>query len=94
MQEDKADYYKVLMSIAPLARTPMDKKMGKGLEKYARDLERQIDSLTPWRNKFSSLRSRLLKQGVKPGEIAVILSPGDSADNPLFEGAKIIKENG
>lgn len=92
IREDKADHYKTMAALIPLGRTPMDKRGGKALTKYQRDIERSLNALTPWRNKHSALRERLLRQGVKPGEIVVVLGPGESADSPLYEGAKIIRE--
>lgn len=93
IMEDKVDGYIMDMSLMPLARTPMDKKGAKALERYAKSLRRNFIRMTPWRQRkaTSALRERL-KKHLKSGEIAVMVGQGETADNPLFEGMRVIKD--
>lgn len=90
IQEDKADQYMFWFNLMPLARTPMDKKAGSSMNRYAKSIERYIKKIAPWvkdRGRVDRLRGR-----AKPGEMVVVLGAGESADNELFRGLKVIKE--
>lgn len=90
MREDKAEFYRMLANIVPLARTPMDKKGGQNLNKYNKSLNKVIDSFAPWLSSRDHLQS--LRGKVKPGEVLVILDGDDDPNNPLFAGATISRE--
>lgn len=92
IREDKAEYYRMMMQMFPLARTPMDKKGGSSLESYHKSLQKAIDSMTPWskrqHNRLAGLRSQL-----KSGEAMVILGKGERAEQlPILPGMKVVKE--
>jgi hypothetical protein len=81
----------MLVSIAPLARTPMDKRGSSSLRDYGRKLERVLESWTPWR-KRSQVRAR--QKGLKSGELRVILGPGESdLAKTLFKDSKVIHKD-
>jgi hypothetical protein len=93
IQEDKVEQYKILMAVAPMARTPMDKKGAGALRKYIDKLNANLRNALPWLKKEPvSGRLAYLREKVKPGEVVVILDDGESKNDPLFEGAKIIRE--
>ena len=89
IQEDKREHYTFLLSMVPIARTPLDKDGGRAMEKYSKSVEKMVESLTPWdvTEKRSSWRGR-----VKSGEVVVIADdPDDNLNDPLYKGAKILK---
>jgi hypothetical protein len=88
--EDKRQHYTIMGMLMPLARSPMDKKSGKALQQYQKDVERMLSRLTPW-IKGTLSRRRLQAMGVEPGTVKVILEGGDSADDPLYKGAETIR---
>jgi hypothetical protein len=90
IREDKVEFYRVMMTLAPLSRTPMDKKSGESMGKYAKQLERSFDAMVPWTEK-SRAKSRQFRN-VEPGKVTVILDAGDNPDNPLFKDARIARE--
>ena len=93
IQEDKTRFVQDIMMLMPLARTPMDKKGGKSLEKYAKKVGRALEKRMPWlrtrRGKLAHLRDK-----VPSGETRILLAPGepDPSGNPLFKGVKTIRE--
>jgi len=93
IQEDRAENYRVLMSFAPLARTPDSKKGSESMKNYAKSVERMLDGMTPW-NKKGPGRRATLRGGskVQPGTIMVVLDGSDSPKDPLYSGAKITRE--
>jgi hypothetical protein len=82
------EQYRVLMTLLPLARTPMDKKGGQAMQSYARDIERMLSEATPWLKKATRRRPK----GAKPGEIVVLLGQDEIADDPLYKDAQIARE--
>lgn len=84
----------MLVNIAPLSRTPMDKDSGRALDRYSKQLRRLIDRLTPWKKSASGLGLREKLRGkVKPGEIVILLDEGESSiNNPLFEGVRQVRK--
>jgi hypothetical protein len=86
IQEDKAALYRMMLNVAPAARTPMDKRSAQGMQSYIKKLFRAIEDIVPWTrsNKMGDLHGK-----VKPGEIRVILDEGESSKDPLFKGAKV-----
>jgi hypothetical protein len=91
IKEDQADHYSILMSLLPLARTPMDKKSGDAMKKYSSNVIKMLDGLTPWRSK--RLRERAIPRGAHDGKVVVILEPGEGSDNPLYANATVTREN-
>lgn len=91
IQEDKAEYYRITMSLMPLARTPMDRRSGSNLQKYAKQLSKSIDSIAPWVNKEKRRRENL-RNKLKPGEVVVFLDGDESPDDPLYKGVKTVRE--
>jgi len=49
------------VNVAQAARTPMDKKSGKGSRTYVRILHRSIDKMTPWKGDSRLERLKALK---------------------------------
>jgi hypothetical protein len=89
--EDKQQYYSFLAMIMPLAKSPFSREEASKLKNYAKDIEKYILKLTPWKTKTSGMRERLKKLGVKPGEVAVLLGPGEPANLDLYKGARVIR---
>ena len=61
--EERVEDRRWLISVAPLSRTPQDKKSGRALNSYARKLHSALDSMISWR-KISKQR-RLIEQAKK-----------------------------
>lgn len=61
--EWQVESLKVLVQIAPIARTPMDRKGGNNLQKYTRRLLKELDSLLPWKaeERRRAIKERLSK---------------------------------
>lgn len=89
IQEDKQEYYARMMALMSLARTPMDEKGASSMRQYANRVERSIESIAPWTKKQ---RSRRVHPNAKLGEVVVILDAGDPVKDPLFKGAKIVRQ--
>lgn len=71
----------------------MDKEGVRAMKKYSEDVEKTLDSLAPWlKRKKASRRLGAFGGKLKPGEAAVMLDGGESANNPLFKNAKIVRE--
>lgn len=79
----------MMVSLLPLARTPMDKTVGSSMRRYERKLLQELDKLTPWRSK--ARRMEHLRGKVEPGKVVVILEGGESSDNPLYAGATVTR---
>lgn len=77
----------MLVNIAPLSRTAMDKKGGSALQNYGKKLERHLDLMTPWRKRRGWTRG-LAKGKLKSGEVMVVLGNEDSPEDPLYAGAR------
>jgi hypothetical protein len=81
-----------LMSMMPLARTPMDKDGSRALSDYQKTLVKEFDKMTPWltaakRSDLSSLRKKY-----KSGTTVVIPDASDGANNPIYKDATIRKD--
>jgi len=64
IMEDEYRFWNLLVSVTPLARTPMDKKFGKELTKYAKQLRKNIGIvIAPWieERRIEAIRERLSK---------------------------------
>ena len=49
IMEDEDLFWQTMIAVVPLARTPMDKKFGKSLTRYTKELRRNITKmLAPW----------------------------------------------
>lgn len=67
------------------------------MTKYAKSIKRFIEQIAPWKQLDAYRAKKRSKRGGKfaglvPGEMAVQLSPGESADHPLIKGSRIIKK--
>lgn len=80
----------MLLSMLPMARTPMDEKSGRWATNQMRDLRKMLYSLTPWANEGGSVRAAY-KGRVKSGTIAVMLDDPRLKKDPLFKDAKVVK---
>ena len=89
VREDRVEQYRVLMSLMPLARSPMDKKSASALQKHAKSVERMLEDAVPWQK---HARRSTLAGKVRPGEVVVVLSSGETADDPLYSDAKVTRE--
>lgn len=71
--EQHIELLRWMVSVAPLARTPMDKKGGRSLDSYSRQLMHALDEALPWiaEKKHQAIRDRLKKppQSTKPRTI-------------------------
>jgi hypothetical protein len=67
--------------------------MGNEMQRYAKQVERSLDSAIPWKRKAPG-RSEMerLRGRVKSGEVVVFLDEGESPDDPMFKGAKISRK--
>jgi hypothetical protein len=90
IQEDKVEQWRMEMNIAPLSRTPMEKKGSSSLKDYEKKLSRVLDSLVPWQKRSSSIARQRGK--IEEGKTIVILEGGESSKSPLFKDAKITRE--
>jgi len=95
-REGKQEYYRVMSVLFPLARTAMDRKSGRAMSKYAKQIKKYLVQFAPWK-KLDAYRAkkRLKSKGLaklKPGEMAVMISPGEDEEHPLFKDSKIIKK--
>jgi hypothetical protein len=88
IQEDKKEHFELMASLFPLAKSPMGKEDAKTLQRYAREVERMLDSLTPWKG---NQRSKALREKVGSGNIVVQMGPGDLPGDPLYKDAKIMR---
>jgi hypothetical protein len=93
--EDRRNHYEMMIAVAPLSRTPMDRRSGDAINKYSKELSRALEDLTPWLSKASALRATYGRK-IKPGEIVVIPdeSDGSLGTNPLYKDAKVLREHG
>ena len=60
-----------LINVAQAARTPMDKKSGKGLRTYVGKLHKMVDSLLPWKKNSKVNRLKKIKEEGPSGEEAL-----------------------
>ncbi len=74
------------MMLTPLARTAMSEEGGRAMDRYAKSVEKMLNSLTPWEQPLSDLR-----RTVKSGTVVVIPDESDSPNDPLFKDATILK---
>lgn len=86
IQEDKVRYYRYLLALAPLHRTPSDRKSAGAMQRYEKKLVRQLERALPWEKR------RSLPKNLEPGKVVVLLSPGESPNIALYKGATIAKE--
>jgi hypothetical protein len=79
--------------IAPLGRTPMDKKSGRSMQDYSKKLTRMIDDMTPWNReaKFNALRRKYGGDPDGDERVFVMLGAGEDPNDPLYKDAKIVK---
>ena len=79
------------MLLAPLARTPMDKKMARSMDRYQKSVRKALDMMTPWKGstRLSGLRQRYADQMPEDEQILVIPDGQISADSPLFKDAPV-----
>lgn len=56
---EKTDYKRWMLAVAPLGRTPQDKKGSRALNRYARKLHEILDQQIPWAGRKK--RNRLLR---------------------------------
>lgn len=84
----------LLANVLPMARTPMGKKAASAMKRMIKDIQNTINNIAPWsrRKKYEAKKRALKRQGVKPGEMVVVLGPGERSDLGLYEGAKIVKD--
>jgi hypothetical protein len=93
IQEDKKEHYKIMAMLMPLSRSPQSKSSAREMAKYQKDVDRQLDKLTPWASSSKFNREALKRIGVKEGEVVVLMSPRDSAEDPLYKDTRIIRRN-
>lgn len=77
----------MLAAIMPLASSPMSEKGASQLKNHARQVQRTIESFAPWRRR--KIAGRRKGEPLASGEVVVVLEPGETANHPLYEGAKI-----
>lgn len=91
IQEDKYQHYQIMSMMFPMARTPMDAKGSRAMQKYSKQVDEVLLSLAPWL-KPKKARGSIRHHGkIKSGEVVVVLDSGETADDPLYKNAKIIK---
>lgn len=89
--EDKRSNYLAFLQMFPIARTPMDNKSGKAMQKYYKDVAKNFDAMTPWIShvKRNLARTRNGKK-LEPGKVVVTLDASDDPNLALFKGATIL----
>lgn len=68
----------------PLAQTPMSEQDGRKMQRYARQVQRDIEAIAPWLVEKRPSR-RMRRSDVQPGEVAVILDDGETMDSKVFQ---------
>lgn len=79
----------MMMNLLPLARSPMDKGSARSLDKYRRDMDRMLRGMVPWL--VESRREALIRSGVEPGEVVVMLDGSDSGNSAIYKDAKKVR---
>jgi len=80
-----------MFSMAPVMRTPLDKRSGDAIGKQAKEVQSAIESLAPWVDTDRVKRSRY-RGKVKSGTIAVFMDAGDDPKSEVFRGAAVNKK--
>ena len=93
-REGFRDKASLLSMLIPMARTPMDKKSARGMQTYAKSVQKSLDSIAPWsgNSRYRNRKRAFEKKGIKPGEMVVVSGPGERTDIALFEGMKVVKD--
>lgn len=89
--EDKRNQYLALLQMMPIARSTMDSKSGRAMQKYYKDVAKNFENMTPWdtKNKRRVARTKNGKK-LEPGKLVVQLDSGDDPNLALFKGATIL----
>ena len=74
--------------LQPLSRSPFGKKDAQELNRYSKQVYRNLDRMTPWKKKEPKRHN---PYGLKSGEVAVILEGGENLPKEFVEGAKVIR---
>jgi hypothetical protein len=81
-----------MMSMMPLARSPMGKDDSKALADYQKALVKELDKMTPWltgkKHGLSNLRKKY-----KSGTTVVIPDASDGANNPIYKDATVHRDS-
>lgn len=85
IMEDKRNHYISLLQMFPVARSPMDSKSGKAIQKYYKEVAESFDSITPW---MKQTKRRLVSKAIRgkqiePGKLVVDLA-GDGFAAAFF----------
>lgn len=91
IQEDKASHYLTLLQMAPLGRTPMDKKSGRAMEKYYKGVVKNLENYAPWVTHSKRVLISAKERGkLKPGQLMVKFDANDDPNSPLYKNAKTL----
>jgi len=82
IMEDRNTYWQMMTAVLPVARTPMDKKGGKALQRYTKQLRLALEkSFAPWINqrRIAKIKARLAKppKGVVYDENGNVINTND-----------------
>jgi len=77
------------MLVAPLSRTPMDRKGAQNQRTYSQKLQRSLEMLTPWSEdtKFNALRRKYGPSMRGEAQVIVSFDANDDPNSPLFKDA-------
>lgn len=82
--EDRQELYGYLLSIMPVARTPLSKEGARALDSYTKDIRCAVERLTPWKGSLRHLRERL-----SAGKVVVTLDSPLEANLEIFQDEEI-----
>jgi len=85
IMEDKRNHYISLLQMFPVARSPMDSKSGKAIQKYYKEVAESFDSITPWlkQTKRKLINKAIRGKNIEPGKLVVDLA-GDGFAAAFF----------
>lgn len=90
--EDRVRDWRMMVAVAPLSRTPMDKGGASAMTKYAKNLDKQLANALPWQRSGGRGLGDLRRK-VKSGETVVMLDANDDKNSALFAGARMQKSS-
>ena len=80
-----------LLQLFPTARTPMDKKSGKAMERYYKGVSKNLENIAPWvSHSRRALISAKERGKLKPGQLMVKFDGSDNPESPLYKNAKAL----
>lgn len=80
-----------MAQIAPVSRTPMDKKSGRAMEKYYKEVVKGIENRAPWLTRRKRALINAKEKGkLVPGQLKVKFEANDDPNSSLYENAEVL----